>query len=64
MQSLLKRKTEKNLAKDKPAAATEPASGQQGAENPNEEDENAAPSEATVIIEDELPKKVINHHTI
>lgn len=47
------------MAKDKPATGTDPAAGQQGVENPNEEDENAAPSEATVIIEDEPPKKVI-----
>lgn len=58
LQSLLKRTTEKNSAKDKPAAAAQQPTGQPGAGHPNEEDENAAPSEATVIIEDEPPKKV------
>lgn len=59
LDSLLKKKAEKNLQKPKPVG-TEASAGAQGAENQNEDDENAARSEATVIIEDEPAKKVIS----
>lgn len=51
MDNLIKKKPQ-FLKKDN---ATEADSG---SVNANEEDDNAAPSEATVIIEDEPPRKV------
>lgn len=48
-----------NLLKKKPQfLKKDNAEADTGSVNANEEDDNAAPSEATVIIEDEPPRKV------